>query len=374
MVEEVAPQAIELRRLLHRHPEPAHREHKTTGLIREFITGHGLEFRGRTPKTGGWVDTGPDPKVGFRADIDALPISEPAENSPRSETGGWMHACGHDAHTAIAAGIAVTLARIGSGAGVRIIFQPAEETLPGGAVELVGEGLVDGLSTLLAFHVDPNLEVGRVGVRAGPITAGSDSMTITLYGPGGHTSRPHKTVDLVAAAGRVAAELPAAVRSAIDPRSAMVIAFGAIHGGNAANVIPTEVALEGTVRTLDPELWGVVPGVVEKTLGSLLALSGAGYRLDYRQGVAPVVNDEAIVTRAARAIETECGAGTVVGTETSMGGEDFSNYLTVTPGALLRLGTATGGGDLHSASFQLDEDAIPFAIRAGVAALLEFVS
>lgn len=374
LVAEVADRAVELRRRLHRHPEPAHHEYRTTALIRGFIADNGLEFNDRHPKTGGWVDTGQRPRVGFRADIDALPIREPELNTPCSEIDGWMHACGHDAHAAIAAGIAVTLSRLDPGIEVRVLFQPAEESFPGGAIELVGEGLVDSLDTLLAFHIDPTLPVGKVGARVGPITAGADSVEITIHGPGGHTSRPHKTVDLVSAAARVASELPSAIHNAVDPRSAVVVAFGSIHGGSAPNVIPTEVVLKGTVRTLDAELWGVLPSLVDKSLGSILALSGAGYTLDYRQGIAPVVNDESVVTRSTQGVISHLGEEAVVGTETSMGGEDFSNYLTVTPGALLRLGAACGGGDLHSASFELNEDAIGFGIHAGVCALLELAS
>lgn len=369
LVDEVAPKAVKLRHLLHRFPEPGHHEHRTTDLIREFLTGAGLRFNDRGEKTGGWVDIGDDPVIGFRADIDALPIIEPAWNSPRSENDGWMHACGHDAHAAIAAGIAVVLSRLEPGQGYRVLFQPAEETLPGGAIELAGEGLVDGFRGLLAFHVDPGLDVGRIGARAGAITAGSDSMTIVVHGPGGHTSRPHKTVDVVSAAARVAAELPGAMRQSIDARSAVVTAFGAIHGGDAPNVIPTEVVLKGTVRTLDASLWDVLPSLVDKTVGGILAVSGARHTLHYQQGIAPVVNDGTIVGQASRAIESELGAGAVVETETSMGGEDFSNLLAVAPGAMLRLGAASGGGDLHSASFKLNDDAIPIGIRAGAAAL-----
>jgi amidohydrolase len=371
LVDEIAPEALELRRLLHRYPEPAHRERRTTDLIRRFIETRGLRFNDRHPRTGGWVDIGEAPRrVGFRADIDALPIREPEDNSPRSQTEGWMHACGHDAHAAIAAGIAVVLARLDVHAGFRIIFQPAEEAFPGGALELVDEGAVDELAALVAFHVDPTLRVGRIGSRIGPITAGADALTIVIHGPGGHTSRPHRTVDLIEAAGRVATELPNAIRTSIDARSAIVTAFGSIHGGEAANVIPTEVVLKGTVRTLDPGLWDVLPSLVDKTLGSILALSGAGYTLDYQQGIAPVVNDEWIVRASTEAIRSELGVDTVVDTETSMGGEDFSNYLTVTRGALLRLGAASGGGDLHSAGFAFNDSALPFAIHAGVAALL----
>lgn len=370
VVEAIAPDVIELRRQLHRHPEPAHREHQTTELIAGFLDRAGLRFQQRLPRTGGWVDIGNDPVVGFRADIDALPIREPVEHEPRSQIDGWMHACGHDAHAAVAAGIAVALDRLSPQFGIRVLFQPGEESIPGGAIELVEEGLVDGLDSLLAFHVDPALAVGRIGARVGAITAGTDMVTIVVSGPGGHTSRPHRTVDVVGAAARVATELPAAIHGSVGAQSAVVTAFGSIHGGDAPNVIPTEVVLEGTVRTLDAALWDELPALVDKKVGAILALSGARHAVDYRRGIAPVVNDEETVARSTRAIRAALGDEAVTSTETSMGGEDFSNYLTVTRGALFRLGVSSGGGDLHSASFVLNEAAIPFGIHAGVSALL----
>jgi amidohydrolase len=370
LVDEITPHAVELRRRLHQHPEPARDEHRTTAMVRRFVESYGLVFQGREPATGGFVDIGAQPRVGFRADLDALPIAEPEENPNRSSIQGWMHACGHDAHTAIAAGIAVVLHRLTPEQGARIVFQPAEETIPGGARDLVAEGVVDGLRGLFAFHVDPSLAVGRIGVKSGPITASADRVTIVVDGPGGHTSRPHRTVDLVSAAGRLAAEIPGVIRKAVDARSPVVVAFGSVHGGDAFNVIPTQVEIRGTVRTLDPALWNVLPSLLDKAIEAVLAPTGAGYTLEYRQGIAPVVNDRRLVEAAARAVENALGEGTVVDTETSMGGEDFSDYLTVAPGALLRLGTECGGGDLHSAGFLLDEDCIRVGIHAGVAALL----
>lgn len=373
LVEAVAPDAVDLRRRLHAVPEPAHNEVLTTNLVRAALEEAGIVFQGRGDRTGGWVDIGPDPRVGFRADLDALPIHEPEDNAPRSGHEGWMHACGHDAHTAIAVGIALGLNRLELEHGVRVIFQPGEEANPGGAIELVSEGVVDDVEALLAFHVDPALRVGRIGARSGPITGSADSLTIVVHGPGGHTSRPHRTVDLVEAASRVVTELPVAVRRSIDARTPIVTVFGYIHGGDAPNVIPTEVTIKGTVRTLDLEVWEALPGIIEKALGSILDISGAGYAVDYHQGIPPVVNDDDVVESASRAISRELGPGCVVGTEQSMGGEDFANYLSVTRGALLRLGAASGGGDLHSAGFQVNEAAIPVGIHAGLSALLGLV-
>ncbi|MGA7097854.1 MAG: amidohydrolase, partial [Acidimicrobiia bacterium] len=301
---------------------------------------------------------------------DALPIDEPEENVPRSQNPGWMHACGHDAHAAIAFGIALGLRQLDLSTGVRVLFQPAEESFPGGAAELVAEGVVDRLKSIIAFHVDPNLATGRVGTRVGAITASADKFKITLHGPGGHTARPHQTVDLIADAARLVHELPGALHRTIDARSPLIVAFGSIHGGRSGNVIPTKVELQGTARTLDRSLWDVLPGLVDKAVTSLMAWSGADCELEYTQAIPPVVNDQSVIKHVADGIADTLGAESVTPTEPSMGGEDFANYLAVVPGALLRLGSSGRGTDLHSPDFVLDEAAIGFGIRAGIAALV----
>ena len=373
LVEDIVPQAVELRRLLHRHPEPANEEHQTTALIAASLDENGISYHSRRPATGLWLDIGSNPLIGFRADLDALPILEPEENVPRSQNPGWMHACGHDAHAAIAFGIALALHKLELPTGVRMLFQPAEEAFPGGASQYVDEGLVDGLKRIIAFHVDPSLETGKVGSRVGPITASADMFTIVLDGPGGHTARPHQTVDLIADAARLVHELPGVLRRTVDARSSLTVAFGSIQGGRSANVIPTRVELLGTARTLDRSLWEVLPGLMDKAIGSLMGWSGAGYSLDYVQAIPPVDNDHAVVQAATAGIADVLGAETVVLTEPSMGGEDFANYLTVAPGALLRLGSSGKGNDLHSPGFVLDEGTIGFGIRAGVAAVIGLV-
>lgn len=373
LVREITPQAIELRRLLHRHPEPSNQEHQTTALISASLAENGVGFHDRMPASGLWLDIGSNPTVAFRADLDALPITEPHDNVPVSIIPGWMHACGHDAHAAIAFGVAVALSRLQPDAGVRVIFQPAEESSPGGASDLVAEGLVDGLKAIIAFHVDPSLPPGRIGARVGPITASADKLSIVLEGPGGHTARPHQTVDLIADAARLVHELPGALRRTVDARSPFTVAFGSIHGGEAGNVIPTRVTLEGTVRTLDSSLWSALPGLIDKALGSLLAVSGASYTLRYAQAIPPVVNDGAVVEAATRALGGALGPDVVLAVEASMGGEDFSHYLERTPGALFRLGSGGFVGDLHSPSFRLDEAAIGFGTEAAVISLLALI-
>jgi amidohydrolase len=369
LVAGIVPQAVELRRLLHRHPEPANEEHRTTALIAASLDENGIAYHERQGLTGLWLDVGNEPRIAFRADLDALPIEEPEENTPRSQNPGWMHACGHDAHAAIAFGIAVALRRLDLVSGVRVLFQPAEEAFPGGAAQFVDEGLVDGFKEILAFHVDPALETGKVGSRVGPITASADKFNVVLEGPGGHTARPHQTVDLIADAARLVHELPGVLRRTVDARSVLTVAFGSIQGGTTSNVIPTRVELQGTARTLDRALWDVLPGLMDKAVGSLMAWSGAGYSLDYVQAIPPVINDHAVVAAATAGISEILGDEAVVPTEASMGGEDFANYLSVAPGALLRLGSSGRGHDLHSPGFTLDEGTIGVGIRAGVAAL-----
>lgn len=370
LVEEVTPVAVELRRQLHQHPEPSHEERHTTELISTTLSDWRIDHTLRTPETGLWADLGSEPRIGFRADLDALPISEPEQNAPRSRNPGWMHACGHDAHAAIAVGIAMVLQRLEPAFGVRVLFQPAEETIPSGAASMVAEGLVDGLKGLLAFHVDPALEAGKIGAKTGAITGSADGFLIKIHGPGGHTARPDKTVDVVGAAARVISELPAVVRRSVDSRVPMAIVFGSVHGGDAGNVIPTEVTMRGTVRTLDMSTWDALPSLLEHSVSTLSAVSNADYTLEYQRGIPPVINDEAVCDAATSSIAALTGPNTVVNTETSMGGEDFANYLAIVPGALLRLGSFSGGGDLHSTSFRVNEASIGFGIRSGVAALL----
>jgi amidohydrolase len=369
--------AIRMRRDLHQHPEVAWAERRTTYRIAEALRSLGLEPHVRADGTGLIVDVGAGPpRVGFRADIDALPIQEQSDEPYRSLVEGVMHACGHDAHTAIAVGIANVLSQIEDLPGsVRLIFQPAEENLPGGAETLVAEGVHAGLEAILAFHVDPSRPAGRLGLKAGPITSAADKITIRLYGPGGHTSRPHETVDLIHVAGRMVVDLPVRLRAEIDSRQQLVMVFGRISGGGADNAIPTEVEIGGTARVPDPDLWRTLPKLVERLATEIAVPLGAGVELDHRQGGPPVVNDGAVVEVVRGAVEEHLGAESAEETHQSMGSEDFSIFLQDTPGAMIRLGVgrADRTADLHSATFDLDEAAIETGILVGAASLIRLL-
>ena len=370
----VAPAMIEVRRQIHRHPELGRAEIETTQLLASHLAAAGVEPQVRQDGIGLYAEIGSgEPAVAFRADIDALPIEEMTGAPYASQIPGIMHACGHDAHAAIGLGIAIVLAQIGDIPGrIRLIFQHAEEVFPGGAFDMSAEGVAKDLKAIIAYHVDPLLRPGEVGMKVGPITSSSDRMSITVEGPGGHTARPHETVDTVMAAARIVTEVPALLQRQIDPRSPIALVFGSIIGGETDNVIPAKVVIRGTCRLLDRSLWADMPDRIESLVRQVAAPTGAEVTVDYVTGIPPVVNDEQVVEQLRETGHRVLGHDSVHETYTSMGAEDFSVYLEQTPGALMRLGVGTDDRlDLHSASFDIDEDAIAVGIELGVEALLD---
>jgi len=366
----IVSEAIALRRDIHAHPELGFSETGTTRRIVDVLERAGIECSVRPDGAGLWVDIGSGSRlVAFRCDLDALPITEATGLDFASVVERTMHACGHDAHAAIGVGIARTLNQMDFDGRVRIIFQPAEEIFPGGAVQMSAEGVLEDVEAILAYHVDPTMPTGCVGLKTGPITSSSDRFLFTVKGPGGHTARPHETVDTIGAAAKLAAELPGLVQRATDPRVPLALVFGSINGGNAANVIPTDVSLTGTLRLLDHDTWLEIPKVVERLAREIIAPTGADIVVEYETGIPPVINDVNVIAVVRSAISSALGADALRPAHQSMGAEDFANYLEAVPGALIRLGVGTGR-PLHSATFDLDEDAIEVGIGAGVAALL----
>ncbi len=376
LVAEVLPTATELRRAIHRHPELSYQEFATTERVATTLQYAGVRTSVREAGTGLTAEIGSGPRlVAYRADLDALPIDEPADNPFASQVPGVMHACGHDAHTAIAVGIALALSHFRLPGRIRFVFQPAEESFPGGAVDMVREGAIDEVMSIIALHVDPGLDVGTLGLRTGAITGSADRFTIRLSGPGGHTARPHRTVDLIYAAGKVITELPGLLDRLVDTRRALTVVFGRVSGGVAENVIPATVELGATLRTLDRELWDELPPLIEELAVGIAAPTGAKVEIDYLRGIPPVINDPAVIDQARAAIADLSGPAAIVPTATSMGAEDFSRYLERIPGALIRLGSSprSASVDLHSAQFVFDERALEHGIGAGAATLIRML-
>lgn len=363
-----AEEVVGWRRTLHSTPELGRAEHLTTALVARRLMAAGLEPRTLPGGTGLVCDIGyGDRCVALRADLDALPLQEDTDLPFASTVDGVMHACGHDAHTAIVLGAGLALASAPALPGrVRLIFQPAEEVQPGGALDMVADGAMEGVQRIFALHCDPRLEVGRLGTRVGPITSACDLLEIRLTSPGGHTARPHLTADLVEALGLLITQLPLLLGRQVDPRSGTVLVWGAVQSGEAPNAIPQHGLLRGTLRTADHATWNELEDKVRALVAAVLAPTGVGYVLEHTRGVPPVVNEATSSAVLAAAATTVLGPEAAVGTEQSSGGEDFAWYLEHVPGAMARLGVWPGHGpmkDIHQPTFDLDERALPFGVR-----------
>ncbi|MEU4342546.1 M20 family metallopeptidase [Nocardia sp. NPDC023852] len=363
---EHAVDLVQWRRHIHANPELSRTEFATTEFVSSWLTKAGLAPQVLPGGTGLICDIGPGgPRIGLRADMDALPLQEFTGLAFASTVPGVSHACGHDAHTTILLGTALALAEVKLPVGVRLIFQPAEEVMPGGAIDVVATGAMAGVERIFALHCDPRLEVGRVGIRVGAITSAADTVELVLDSPGGHTSRPHLTSDLVYAIGTVITGLPGLLSRRIDPRTSTVMVWGAVSAGKAPNAIPQTGMLTGTVRTGDHATWSLLEPMVREIVDGLLAPTGVRYQLNYRRGVPPVVNDEHS-TRMFEDVIRELGPDALADTMQSGGGEDFSWYLEEVPGAMARLGVWSGQGeqlDLHQPTFDIDERALAVGVR-----------
>ena len=365
------PQLVSVRRHLHAHPELAYAEFETTSFLEQRLRSAGLEPKRLPTGTGLVVEVGSGragggPIVVLRADIDALPLADLKDVPYASTRENTCHACGHDVHTTVALGAVLALTALDDLPGtVRCVFQPAEETLPGGATEVVAAGVLEGASRAFALHCDPSIPVGSVGLRTGAITAACDRMDLTLTGPGGHTARPQLTVDLVDALGRLITDLPSLLSRQVDPRAGMSLVWGAVNAGVAANAIPQRGHLRGTVRVLDRDAWQDAEALLRSLVERVAATTGADVDVDYVRGVPPVVNDpRAVALLRSAALETVGAEGLRLSPQ-SMGGEDFGWFADVLPIALARLGTHGGGDplDLHRGTFDVDERAISVGVR-----------
>ncbi|MBA2664721.1 MAG: amidohydrolase [Bradymonadaceae bacterium] len=366
---------IDFRRYLHAHPELSQREFQTTQTIRERLEGLGLSVHARAEGTGLYADLVPPdfdpelhPTIAIRSDIDALPILELNEVPYASRHKGVMHACGHDVHMATVFGTGMGLAAVRESlpGRIRLIYQHAEESIPGGAMDMVAFGAVDGADAVLALHCDPELPVGQIGVKPGAFTAAFDLFEFKIIGKGGHGARPHQCIDPIFVATQLATALYQAFGRNFDSRIPMVLTIGTIQGGTVSNVIPEEVHMSGSIRTISAEGRDGVEPLLRRIAGGVCMTHGASYELRLERGAPGIVNDPAITT-----IYAEVGAA-MLGDENvfriplpSMGGEDFSYYLERTPGAMFRLGTADGGPrhPLHSPHFDIDERAITIGAR-----------
>ncbi|MFP5253179.1 MAG: amidohydrolase [Actinomycetes bacterium] len=364
-VDALEPELVDLRRDLHAHPELAWQEERTTAVVADRLGAAGIDVQ-LLPKSGLVAEVGDSdgPVVALRADLDALAVDDLTTDPWASTVPGTAHACGHDVHTAALVGAGLALAELHRAtplAGrVRMLFQPAEEIMPGGALELIAAGAMDGVSHVFGLHCDPGVDVGVVGLREGPMTGAADALTVRLTGRGGHTSRPHLTEDLTYALGKLVTELPGALSRRLDPRAGASLVWGMVRAGSAKNVIPASGEAAGTLRMLDAVAWADAEDLVRGLITEILAPYRVGAEVTYVRGVPPVVNEPDATAVLAGAVESVLGRHAHVPTPQSLGGEDFAWYLESVPGAMGRLGTRTPGGpthDLHQGDLVVDERA-----------------
>ncbi len=411
MVQQRSAELVSLRRWLHARPEVSYAEHGTTEAIRERLAVEGLQPRTLSVGTGLVCDIGQgEPVVALRADIDALAMSDAKDVPYRSTHPGACHACGHDVHTAVVlgAGLAVhELSRARALPGrLRLIFEPSEEGMPGGALDVIEDGWLEEVDSIFGVHCDPRLDAGLLGCRVGPITSAADTVLIEMTGPGGHTARPQLTVDLAAEAAHVVRDLPGRIKAGVRDPDLVQLVFGKVEAGSAPNVIPSRAGLAGSLRTPAPDVWDALGAVLPQALASILgtdlrpadvapAGQGAGgprhqgpghqgsrhdglhWRVEHRRGVPPVVNDLGSTRLMARAAWAVHGPEAATDTPHSWGGDTFGWYLHQVPGCYARLGTHWPGRtdrlELHRPTFDVDEAAIPFGATvlalAGLAAM-----
>ncbi len=367
---------VDDRRYLHAHPELSFQEHETGRYIADQLKEWGIEVRTGIAGTGVIAvlrGAKPGPTICLRADMDALPIQEAGGLAYRSVNPGVMHACGHDAHTAmvLAAGRVLHALRGRWNGTVLLLFQPGEEKIPGGASLVLKEGALKDPApeSIIGQHVTPELEVGKVGFHAGPFMASSDEIHVTVKGKGGHAASPEKLVDPIMIAARLLLTLKEEFEEWRKDRQ-LVLGFGRVIADGATNVVPDEVTIAGTLRTFDEDLRKELHAWLPKRAKEVCASHGGSCDFEVRRGYPVVVNDPGMTERIRMAAAEFLGAEHVVDMPRRMGSEDFAFYTQVMPGCFFRLGTGEPkkgpAPGLHTPAFNIAEEAM--AIGAGVLA------
>ncbi len=374
-------QIVEWRRTIHRHPELGFEEHRTAELVARALSDMGVRVRTGVGRTGvvGYLGRGDGPTIAIRADMDALPIQEENRVDYVSEVPGVMHACGHDAHVAMALAVAALLKPLDLPGEVRLLFQPSEEKEDAegvsGAPRMVADNALDGVDAVIAQHVDGALDAGTVKIGDGYVNAAVDSFSAHVVGHGGHGAYPQQTQDPIWMTSFVLNALYAIPSRRVPPLEPCVVSVGVVRGGTANNVIPEAVYLEGTLRSFDAQVREQLIKEVEAALAVVRSMAG-DYRLEIRRGYAPTYNDPTVAGWLRQVACDLLGPENVGSEQKSMGAEDFGTMSQVVMGAMMRLGIRTPGGlsrHIHSATFDLDEDALPVGAAVLAEAACRFV-
>ena len=374
LIQSDAPSIREMRRYLHVHPEPSGEETRTTAFIADQLSSLDVEYRTGPEGRGLVVDfprDGADRIIAFRADIDALRLQDEKTVSYRSRENNLMHACGHDAHTAMAFGAVKALSKLKDalpkGYTWRCIFQPAEESATG-AREMIAWDALRNVECIIALHVDPVLDAGQIGYRAGSLTACCEEFEILIAGRGGHGARPHTTIDPILAATQIVQSVYTMLPRSTDARDPLVVSFGVIQGGINPNVIPESVQLRGTIRSMNFDTSKDAKRRIREIVDGIAQSCQVQAQISIAYSLPAVHNDPALTRQCQEAVHGIVGdEGMIYVDKPSMGGEDFAWYLHDVPGVMLRLGVGTPLKQirhLHSTCFDINESALPIGAKA----------
>jgi amidohydrolase len=367
LISEYREQVIEWRRYLHRYPEVSFQEYNTSQFVYDTLLSFGaLEVSRPTPTSVVATLFGkyPGPVLAIRADMDALPIAEESVLEFRSENPGVMHACGHDGHTAILLGTAKILSSFQQewNGEIRFIFQHGEERPPGGALELVEAGVLTGVDMIIGAHLWSPLETGKIGLLTGPTMAGGDLFNLVINGSGGHAGMPHQTIDPVPVGAQVITNLQQMISRECDPLSSLVLSVTKMNAGATHNAIADTAELGGTVRYFDVTQREKIPLLMERIIKGVTGAHGARYEWEYLHGYLPVINDPLITKRMEATVIKHLPEIVIQDMRPPMVGEDFSSYLTKTPGCFVLIGAGNEKKGIvfphHHPRFTIDEDAL----------------
>lgn len=382
-IEKINDRVIEIRHDLHAHPELSGHEEHTKYLVKGILEASGYTVRESEKHFGLIADLRVDDNartVAIRADMDALPIEEQTGKPYSSREKGIMHACGHDSHTAIALGTAIAMAEHKEAlpGNVRFIFQPSEESKEGGSVEMIADGALEGVDGIFGLHAYPYLKTGQIGYKYGVMMASADIFSIEVFGKSAHGARPHEGVDAILVTAMIVNSLNHIVSRMIDPLHPAVISLGTIEGGRASNIICDHVLLKGTVRTINEEVRSNIPKMMEASIKGISESMGATYNFDYEFGQPELINYDKmvdIIVGEAKGVIGEENCIDLV--DPVMGGEDFSEYLKIVPGAFFRLGTCNEEKETcvsqHNSRFDVDDDALQVGMKIMGASALAFL-
>jgi amidohydrolase len=383
--QELQAETVRNRRHLHANPELSFEEHQTADFVAKNLTEIGVPFQTGVAKTGvvGMIEggAGDGPTLALRADMDALPILEENPNDYCSRNPGKMHACGHDAHTAslLTATKILWANREHLKGRIKLIFQPSEEKLPGGASVMMAEGVLEQpkVQNIVGQHVMPLLPVGKIGIRSGMYMASADEIYLTVHGKGGHGAQPHTTIDPVAITAQLITALQQVISRNADPRLPSVLTFGKVIAEGATNIIPEKVYLEGTFRTFSEPWRAQAHERITKLVHGLVEGMGGKAELDIRRGYPVLTNDPTLTAGVHKSVTDYMGAENVVDLDLWMASEDFAYYTQAIPGCFYRLGTRNEAKGivhgLHTPKFDIDEDSLAIApgLMAWVALTLQ---